>query len=151
MHGTNVKIKQPDLCSKDGRFVSQLGHRVSPLRQKPGQYCQVGHNHFLPHPSRFLTHCHAVIRYCEQLTSSVNYRGFLFPVDILLKATGNAPIMKKKKWAVDPDKKIGWIMEFIKKYLKLDRSEQLVIFKIRNQTTSGMRNRPLSTQLSYAC
>jgi hypothetical protein len=79
---------------------------------------------------------------------SVNYRGFLFSVDILLKATGNAPIMKKKKWAVDPDRKIGWIMEFIKKYLKLDRSEQLVIFKIRNQTSNRTRNGPLSTQLS---
>ncbi|KAH9633071.1 hypothetical protein HF086_010180 [Spodoptera exigua] len=33
-------------------------------------------------------------------------------IDILLKATGNAPIMKKKKWAVDAEKPIGWIMEF---------------------------------------
>jgi ubiquitin-like protein ATG12 len=47
-----------------------------------------------------------------------------------LKATGNAPIMKKKKWAVDPEKKIGWIMEFMKKYLKLEHSERLVRFKI---------------------
>jgi len=82
---------------------------------------------------------------------SVNYCGFSFSVDILLKATGNAPIMKKKKWAVDPDRKIGWIMEFIKKYLKLDRSEQLVILKIRNQALNGMRNRPLSTQVHCAC
>jgi Ubiquitin-like autophagy protein Apg12. len=82
---------------------------------------------------------------------SVNYHGFLFSVDILLKATGNAPIMKKKKWAVDPDRKIGWIMEFMKKYLKLDRSEQLVIFNIRKQTSTGMRNRPLRTQLYCAC
>ncbi|GFG39645.1 hypothetical protein Cfor_00757 [Coptotermes formosanus] len=49
-------------------------------------------------------------------------------IDILLKATGNAPIMKKKKWAVDPDRKIGWIIEFMKKYLKLDRSEQLFLY-----------------------
>ncbi|KAJ8888514.1 hypothetical protein PR048_008005 [Dryococelus australis] len=47
-------------------------------------------------------------------------------VDILLKATGNAPIMKKKKWAVDPDKRIGWIIEFVRKYLKLDPAESLV-------------------------
>jgi hypothetical protein len=46
-----------------------------------------------------------------------------------LKATGNAPIMKKKKWAVDPEKKIGWIIEFMKKYLKLEHSERLVRFK----------------------
>jgi hypothetical protein len=55
---------------------------------------------------------------------------WIFSVDILLKATGNAPIMKKKKWAVDPERKIGWIMEFMKKYLKLDRSEHLVRFQI---------------------
>lgn len=56
----------------------------------------------------------------------MGYHGFFFSVDILLKATGNAPIMKKKKWAVDPERKIGWITEFMKKYLKLDRSEYLV-------------------------
>lgn len=49
-----------------------------------------------------------------------------FSVDILLKATGNAPIMKKKKWAVDAEKPIGWIMEFVKKYLKLEADEKLV-------------------------
>lgn len=49
-------------------------------------------------------------------------------IDILLKATGNAPIMKKKKWSVEPDKTIGWIMEFMKKYLKLERSEQLFLY-----------------------
>lgn len=52
------------------------------------------------------------------------------PVDILLKATGNAPIMKKKKWAVDAEKPIGWIMEFVKKYLKLEPEEKLVITSI---------------------
>ncbi|XP_066146617.1 autophagy protein 12-like isoform X2 [Euwallacea fornicatus] len=46
-------------------------------------------------------------------------------VDILLKPTGNAPIMKTKKWTVDSDKPIGWIIEFVKKYLKLDSSEKL--------------------------
>lgn len=49
-----------------------------------------------------------------------------FQVDVLLKATGNAPIMKKKKWAVDPDKKIGYLIEFIKRYLKFEPSESLV-------------------------
>ncbi|KAJ8982349.1 hypothetical protein NQ317_013099 [Molorchus minor] len=53
-------------------------------------------------------------------------------VDILLKPTGNAPIMKKKKWTVDCDKKIGWIIEFIKKYLKLEPSEKLFLYV--NQT-----------------
>lgn len=51
---------------------------------------------------------------------------YVISVDILLKATGNAPIMKKKKWAVDAEKPIGWIMEFVKKYLKLEPEEKLV-------------------------
>lgn len=54
----------------------------------------------------------------------------LFLVDILLKATGNAPIMKKRKWAVEAEKKIGSVIEFIKKYLRLDPSENLVSFSI---------------------
>ncbi|XP_063230699.1 autophagy protein 12-like [Bacillus rossius redtenbacheri] len=49
-------------------------------------------------------------------------------VDILLKATGNAPIMKKKKWSVDSDKRIGWIIEFVRKYLKLDPAESLFLY-----------------------
>lgn len=56
----------------------------------------------------------------------------LFSVDILLKPTGNAPIMKKKKWTVDADKQIGWIVEFMRKYLKLDAEEQLFLYV--NQT-----------------
>ncbi|KAL1505397.1 hypothetical protein ABEB36_004971 [Hypothenemus hampei] len=47
-------------------------------------------------------------------------------VDIFLKPTGNAPIMKTKKWTVDSDKPIGWIIEFVKKYLKLETNEKLV-------------------------
>lgn len=34
--------------------------------------------------------------------------------------------MKKKKWAVDVEKSIGWIMEFVRKYLKLEPDEKLV-------------------------
>jgi ubiquitin-like protein ATG12 len=47
-------------------------------------------------------------------------------VEILLKAAGNAPIMKKKKWAVGYDKTIGWVIDFIKRYLKLEASQALV-------------------------
>ncbi|XP_041978589.1 autophagy protein 12-like [Aricia agestis] len=53
-------------------------------------------------------------------------------IDILLKATANAPIMKKKKWAVDAEKPIGWIVEFVKKYLKLEPDERLFLYV--NQT-----------------
>ncbi|EEB13330.1 conserved hypothetical protein [Pediculus humanus corporis] len=49
-------------------------------------------------------------------------------IDVLLKATGNAPIMKKKKWSVDNEKKIGSVVEFIKKYLRLEPSENLFLY-----------------------
>nr|AWW05880.1 autophagy-related protein 12 [Nilaparvata lugens] len=49
-------------------------------------------------------------------------------IDVLLKATGNAPIMKQKKWTIDPDKKIAWIIEFVKKYLKFDPQESLFLY-----------------------
>lgn len=51
---------------------------------------------------------------------------FFLPVDVLLKATGDAPIMKKKKWAVEGEKRVGWVADFIRKYLKLDPSDSLV-------------------------
>lgn len=46
-------------------------------------------------------------------------------IDILLKATGNAPIMKQKKWSVSQDYCIGRISDFIRRYLKLDSNEKL--------------------------
>ncbi|KAL6261908.1 hypothetical protein P5V15_006991 [Pogonomyrmex californicus] len=49
-------------------------------------------------------------------------------IDILLKATANAPIMKQKKWSVSQDNPIGRISEFIKKYLKLDPNERLFLY-----------------------
>ncbi|KAK9297768.1 hypothetical protein QLX08_008684 [Tetragonisca angustula] len=53
-------------------------------------------------------------------------------IDILLKATGNAPIMKQKKWAVSQDYCIGRISDFIRRYLKLDSNEKLFLYV--NQT-----------------
>lgn len=54
---------------------------------------------------------------------------FFFIVDILLNATGNVPIMKKRRWAVDQEKPISWIMKFVHKYLKLDPEEKLVSYE----------------------
>jgi len=34
--------------------------------------------------------------------------------------------MKKKKWAVGNDKTIGWVIDFIKRYLKLEANQSLV-------------------------
>ncbi|CAG2168736.1 unnamed protein product [Oppiella nova] len=55
---------------------------------------------------------------------------FLYPV----KATGDAPIMKKKNWKVDSNRTIGWINEFIKRYIKLEANESLFLYV--NQTFS---------------
>lgn len=51
---------------------------------------------------------------------------FVCPVDILLNATGNVPIMKKRNWTVDQEKQLSWVIRFIHKYLKLDPEEKLV-------------------------
>ncbi|GFS23249.1 ubiquitin-like protein ATG12 [Elysia marginata] len=49
-------------------------------------------------------------------------------VDILLKHAGDAPIMSKRKWTVDRTKKISWVADFIKKYIKSDPSESLFLY-----------------------
>ncbi|NXX79758.1 ATG12 protein, partial [Urocolius indicus] len=46
-------------------------------------------------------------------------------IDVLLKAVGDTPIMKTKKWAVERTRTIQGLVEFIKKFLKLMASEQL--------------------------
>lgn len=62
----------------------------------------------------------ALLEYCFLVFTSGD------KIDILLKATGDAPIMKKRKWAVDKKKKIGWIIEFIKKYIKSEPHDSIV-------------------------
>ncbi|XP_003259907.1 ubiquitin-like protein ATG12 isoform X1 [Nomascus leucogenys] len=49
-------------------------------------------------------------------------------IDILLKAVGDTPIMKTKKWAVERTRTIQGLIDFIKKFLKLMASEQLFIY-----------------------
>ncbi|ELT92179.1 hypothetical protein CAPTEDRAFT_182898 [Capitella teleta] len=49
-------------------------------------------------------------------------------VDILLKATGDAPIIKQKKWTVDRSKKIGYVAVFVKKLLKIKPQESLFFY-----------------------
>ena len=45
-------------------------------------------------------------------------------------ATGDAPIMKQKNYKVDQEKKVEWIIAFIRKYLKLEDPESLVNYKL---------------------
>ncbi|XP_078511044.1 ubiquitin-like protein ATG12 [Lissotriton helveticus] len=49
-------------------------------------------------------------------------------ISVLLKAVGDTPIMKTKKWTIEPSRRIQWLMDFIKKFLKLEPSEQLFIY-----------------------
>lgn len=45
---------------------------------------------------------------------------------MLLKAVGDTPIMKTKKWAVDRGRTVQSLSQFISRFLKLDANEQLV-------------------------
>ncbi|KAG9508734.1 Ubiquitin-like protein ATG12, partial [Fragariocoptes setiger] len=49
-------------------------------------------------------------------------------IEILLKATGDAPIMNKRKWAIESYKKVSSVIEFIRKYISLGPSESLFIY-----------------------
>ena len=48
-----------------------------------------------------------------------------FTVEILFKATGDAPILKKKKWIVPTSRSIGAIIEFLRKYIKCQPQDSL--------------------------
>lgn len=53
---------------------------------------------------------------------------FFLPVDVLLKAVGDTPIMKTKKWAVERGRTVQSLAQFISRFLKFEASEQLVPF-----------------------
>ncbi|KAI5620405.1 ubiquitin-like protein ATG12, partial [Silurus asotus] len=49
-------------------------------------------------------------------------------IDVLLKAVGDTPIMKTKKWAVERERTIQSLAQFISRFLKLEPNEQLFIY-----------------------
>jgi len=49
-------------------------------------------------------------------------------VEVRLQAAGDAPIMKQKNYKVDKEKRIEWVLAFIRKYLKLEQGESLVSY-----------------------
>uniref|UniRef100_A0A8D9AWL9 Ubiquitin-like protein ATG12 n=1 Tax=Cacopsylla melanoneura TaxID=428564 RepID=A0A8D9AWL9_9HEMI len=49
-------------------------------------------------------------------------------VPILLRATGDAPILGKKKWLVHVDQNVASIISFLKKSIKMDPSDSLFIY-----------------------
>lgn len=58
----------------------------------------------------------------------------VFTVDLLLKAVGDTPIMKQKKWAVERGRTVQSLSQFISRFLKLDTGEQLVRMKLAGFT-----------------
>uniref|UniRef100_A0A8C6SGA1 Ubiquitin-like protein ATG12 n=1 Tax=Neogobius melanostomus TaxID=47308 RepID=A0A8C6SGA1_9GOBI len=49
-------------------------------------------------------------------------------IDVLLKAVGDAPIMKQKKWSMERGRTVQSLAQFISKFLKFDANEQLFIY-----------------------
>ncbi|KAF2364411.1 Ubiquitin-like protein Atg12 [Trinorchestia longiramus] len=49
-------------------------------------------------------------------------------IEIILKATGDAPIMKKTKWNVVRSRTVGWVAMFIKKYSHLQETDSLFLY-----------------------
>ncbi|XP_014246734.1 autophagy protein 12-like [Cimex lectularius] len=49
-------------------------------------------------------------------------------ITILLMATGSAPIMKTRKWAIEPNRTVSSINSFVKKYIKLEPNESLYLY-----------------------
>ena len=67
-----------------------------------------------------------VLVYCHFNKTIVLFSKLLLSVEVLLKAAGDAPIMKKKKWSVDGTKTVAYLIEFIRKYIKCEPSDSLV-------------------------
>ncbi|XP_059091304.1 autophagy protein 12-like [Tigriopus californicus] len=49
-------------------------------------------------------------------------------VMVRLQPAGDAPIMQQRNYKVDGDKKIEWILAFVRKALKLDETEHLFLY-----------------------
>ncbi|XP_077577975.1 ubiquitin-like protein ATG12 [Stigmatopora nigra] len=49
-------------------------------------------------------------------------------IAVLLKAVGDTPIMKTKKWAMERSKTVQSLSQFISRFLKMDANEQLFIY-----------------------
>lgn len=64
-------------------------------------------------------------------------------IDVLLKAVGDTPIMKTKKWAVDRGRTVLSLSQFIGRFLKMDANEQLFIYV--NQSFSPSPDQEVGT------
>uniref|UniRef100_A0A452G6C4 Ubiquitin-like protein ATG12 n=1 Tax=Capra hircus TaxID=9925 RepID=A0A452G6C4_CAPHI len=69
-------------------------------------------------------------------------------INILLKAVGDTPITKTKKWAVERTRTIQGLIDFIKKFLKLVASEQLSICLSVPKVGEGIDSRTIFRRCS---
>lgn len=69
-------------------------------------------------------------RFARTVWQQFHFYFLYFVVDVLLKAVGDTPIMKTKKWAVDRGRTVQSLAQFISRFLKLDAGEQLVRDKL---------------------
>lgn len=49
-------------------------------------------------------------------------------IEINLKAVGNAPILKRRKFLLDRSKNVKFIIEWLKKYMKLESKDQIFLY-----------------------
>jgi len=49
-------------------------------------------------------------------------------INVLLKPVGDAPILKQKLWAIDPEKQVAQVIQFCSRLMKLDRESNLLLF-----------------------
>uniref|UniRef100_A0A3B1IMB7 Ubiquitin-like protein ATG12 n=1 Tax=Astyanax mexicanus TaxID=7994 RepID=A0A3B1IMB7_ASTMX len=71
---------------------------------------------------------HSFAGRCICLVRCLSILFFHFLVDVLLKAVGDTPIMKTKKWAVEKGRTVQSLSQFISRFLKLEPGEQLFIY-----------------------
>ena len=77
-------------------------------------------------PSRFKTIPKGAILCAEIISSIVPDRPIFAPVVVHLRPTGNAPILKQPRFNVGSEKTIMFILDFLRKQLRLARSNSLV-------------------------
>eukprot|EP00117_Sycon_ciliatum_P049161 scpid91095/ scgid34897/ Autophagy protein 12-like len=49
-------------------------------------------------------------------------------ITIMFKATGDAPILKQRKFLIDPTKDVAWLLKFLRRQLKLQLSDALFLY-----------------------
>lgn len=49
-------------------------------------------------------------------------------IEVLLKAVGDAPIMKQRNWSLDGGKTVLFLMQFVRNYLRISKEDSLFIY-----------------------